>query len=363
MGDIATSGAAAFRDYVTDGVPSSGINSPLKGDVRDLFDDIDALTLAFQDSAGLYWDDSTKQLGFNTNAPAAGAQMHFVAGGTKENVLLLNHNLTNPAYEPRSLSSVLTSTFSADNSHDQLAMFGTLFVNPGTHTQSASHNAGNAGGGYGYGAGTVTKVSGVFGNSGNQGAGVVTNAHDFYSRTPINSGGGTVTNYWGYYQEDATGTAGVSNLYGIRVVHPSLFGGTSAPTLGYQLEVRGALLTLHGASSVPPNSGTALGNGLQQTWDDNSGAAMFAYGNGGSGYHLLVSDKGSLGVSYPLFLQTNGGKTTTGGLLQTTASASGSSGLNLPHGAAPSAPVNGDVWTTTAGLFVRVNGSTVGPLS
>lgn len=47
----------------------------------------------------------------------------------------------------------------------------------------------------------------------------------------------------------------------------------------------------------------------------------------------------------------------------TVASASGGAGLNLPHGAAPSAPVNGDVWTTTAGLFVRVNGATVGPLS
>lgn len=50
-------------------------------------------------------------------------------------------------------------------------------------------------------------------------------------------------------------------------------------------------------------------------------------------------------------------------LLQTAASATGSAGINLPHGAAPSAPVNGDMWTTTAGLFVRINGATVGPLS
>jgi hypothetical protein len=45
------------------------------------------------------------------------------------------------------------------------------------------------------------------------------------------------------------------------------------------------------------------------------------------------------------------------------ASATGVSSLRLPHGTAPSSPVNGDIWTTTAGLFVRVNGSTVGPLS
>lgn len=37
--------------------------------------------------------------------------------------------------------------------------------------------------------------------------------------------------------------------------------------------------------------------------------------------------------------------------------------IRLPHGTAPTTPTNGDVWTTTAGMFVRVNGATVGPLS
>jgi hypothetical protein len=47
----------------------------------------------------------------------------------------------------------------------------------------------------------------------------------------------------------------------------------------------------------------------------------------------------------------------------TAASASGGAGFNLPHGAAPSSPVNGDIWTTSAGgLYARINGSTVGPL-
>lgn len=44
--------------------------------------------------------------------------------------------------------------------------------------------------------------------------------------------------------------------------------------------------------------------------------------------------------------------------LLTAASASARAGLRIPHGAAPSSPVNGDVWTTTAGIFVRVNGVT-----
>lgn len=55
------------------------------------------------------------------------------------------------------------------------------------------------------------------------------------------------------------------------------------------------------------------------------------------------------------------GGTLTGKLI-TLASATGGAGLNLPHGAAPTAPVNGDIWTTTAGIYVRINAVTVGPL-
>lgn len=37
--------------------------------------------------------------------------------------------------------------------------------------------------------------------------------------------------------------------------------------------------------------------------------------------------------------------------------------LRVPHGTAPTSPVDGDIWTTSAGLFVRINGATIGPLS
>ena len=50
--------------------------------------------------------------------------------------------------------------------------------------------------------------------------------------------------------------------------------------------------------------------------------------------------------------------TTFTGLVTTVASATGTAGFNLPHGAAPSAPVNGDIWTTTGGFFWRQNGTT-----
>lgn len=55
---------------------------------------------------------------------------------------------------------------------------------------------------------------------------------------------------------------------------------------------------------------------------------------------------------------------TTGVLALTAASTTSSAGLRLPHGAAPTSPVNGDLWTTSAGgLYVRINGVTVGPLA
>lgn len=51
------------------------------------------------------------------------------------------------------------------------------------------------------------------------------------------------------------------------------------------------------------------------------------------------------------------------GTLATQASTTAAASARLPHGAAPTSPVDGDMWTTTAGLYVRINGATVGPLS
>lgn len=50
------------------------------------------------------------------------------------------------------------------------------------------------------------------------------------------------------------------------------------------------------------------------------------------------------------------------GELITVAPTAVTAGFNLPHGTAPTSPVNGDLWTTTGGIFAQINGSTVGPL-
>ncbi len=35
--------------------------------------------------------------------------------------------------------------------------------------------------------------------------------------------------------------------------------------------------------------------------------------------------------------------------------------IRIPHGSAPTSPTNGDIWTTTTGMYARINGNTIGP--
>jgi hypothetical protein len=51
-----------------------------------------------------------------------------------------------------------------------------------------------------------------------------------------------------------------------------------------------------------------------------------------------------------------------GAKLTTSASMLAGAGFNLEHGVPPTGKFNGDMWTTTAGLYVQINGTTVGPL-
>lgn len=50
--------------------------------------------------------------------------------------------------------------------------------------------------------------------------------------------------------------------------------------------------------------------------------------------------------------------TTFGGQVVLMTSTTSYASVRLPHGTAPSAPTNGDLWTTTAGMFSRINGVT-----
>jgi hypothetical protein len=56
------------------------------------------------------------------------------------------------------------------------------------------------------------------------------------------------------------------------------------------------------------------------------------------------------------------GELAGGDTLLLNASVTGGAPLRLPPGTAPTSPVNGDIWATSAGIYARVNGVTIGPL-
>lgn len=88
--------------------------------------------------------------------------------------------------------------------------------------------------------------------------------------------------------------------------------------------------------------------------------------NGGN--PTIGTSAGNLAITPAVVVAATSGSaigTTTSSttVLNLPAGSTAASSMRLAHGAAPTSPVNGDMWTTTAGLFVRVNGATVGPLT
>ena len=147
--------------------------------------------------------------------------------------------------------------------------------------------------------------------------------------------------------------------------------GSSTPNTGTftTLSATGKVTT---AASVVGGAGIVLPHGTAPTSPVNGDiwtttAGLFVRVNGTTVGPLLDTagttawaSPGTIGSTAP-----NTGAFTTlsaTGKITSAASTTGTAGLILPHGSAPTSPVNGDVWTTTAGMFVRVNGSTVGPL-
>lgn len=71
-----------------------------------------------------------------------------------------------------------------------------------------------------------------------------------------------------------------------------------------------------------------------------------------------IALKNSAGVTVLTLGASAGLVATFAGKAQTIASTTAAAGLNIPAGTAPTSPVDGDLWTTTAGIFARINGTT-----
>lgn len=94
-------------------------------------------------------------------------------------------------------------------------------------------------------------------------------------------------------------------------------------------------------------------------------SVYFQYNTSTSGMFIGGTSGGSLQFSEPggsarLTLSSTGDLTAYGPIIAA-ASNTAAPSLRIPHGTAPSALTNGDVWTTTVGMYARINGNTIGP--
>jgi hypothetical protein len=62
-----------------------------------------------------------------------------------------------------------------------------------------------------------------------------------------------------------------------------------------------------------------------------------------------------------LAFSVNGGQNVSAAPMYFPAGTTAKPSIRLPHGVAPTSPTNGDMWTTTSGLYAQINGGTVGP--
>lgn len=85
--------------------------------------------------------------------------------------------------------------------------------------------------------------------------------------------------------------------------------------------------------------------------------------NVGSDLEFTSWDDSGQTIATPLRLTRSDSTATFVGRVVVSASTTARSSLNIPQGTAPTSPVNGDVWTTSAGVYARINSATVGPLA
>lgn len=121
---------------------------------------------------------------------------------------------------------------------------------------------------------------------------------------------------------------------------PTFTGTPAAPTAAQNTNTTQIATTAFVLAQGNTTAGTIAMNGTQAAGTSN----LYARAD-----HVHPSDTSRAPLASPTFT----GKVTTA------ASATGNAGLNLPHGTAPTSPANGDIWTTTSGLFAQINAATV----
>lgn len=151
--------------------------------------------------------------------------------------------------------------------------------------------------------------------------------------------------------------------------------GSSTITLGGSFTTSGAfttILTITGNTSITlPTSGTVATTGsptfnVVTTLNNQTGTVTVGLGTGattsGNTKTINIGQNGLSGSTTNINLgsSVSGATGTITANHQTLfpAATTSTTSIRIPHGTAPSAPTNGDIWTTTSGLFAQINGAT-----
>jgi len=111
----------------------------------------------------------------------------------------------------------------------------------------------------------------------------------------------------------------------------------------------GLLTSATAATTYAPLASPALTGNVTITTNSSSPALFITQTGAGNilTLHDLVADTNFVAIDQ-------------NGKINTIIADATTAGLNIPHAsAAPASPINGDIWTTTGGLFTRINGATV----
>ena len=184
-----------------------------------------------------------------------------------------------------------------------------------------------------------------------------------------NSGTGVLTVDVNHHTGSGTYTAWVVNVGGVTPA-TSVAWGAITGTLSSQTDLQSALDLKLAATTAATTYYPLVGNpssflvAADITGKANLASPSFT-GNvsitSSTGAALFIEQTGTGNI---LTLHDQATDTTfvtidANGKVSTIASeATNGAGFNIAHGVAPTTPVNGDIWTTTSGLFARINGGT-----
>ena len=166
----------------------------------------------------------------------------------------------------------------------------------------------------------------------------------------------------GYEAMKLGSTAQASVAVGCQALRNVTTGGNSVavgPSAGYAPNNLSANATTTGAAQTLIGHQTGQASPTQVNYIAAIGYRATVTAAGGV---AIGTDSGGVGAvsvaANEIALGTANHKTKILGRLNTAVGTTTQAGVNVPHGAAPTTPTDGDVWSTTAGLFIRVNGVT-----